>query len=288
MGCKISSSVNAYNNPKIAQLRPLFESLNIDEICINKLHLIFAKCDISNDGMISDKEMMILLKLPSSPFLERVFRIFDTDNSGECDFKEFVLAVYNFATISHENLPYFAFSLYDLDNELEIKTYEVECMLKDIWKQGFETNKIAQNIHKELINPKLFKTSMTLSEFLLFVRNHDRFLFPITTIVTRLQDAILGKKYWSKQTEMRASFTNGKYVKFEDLLDMRYPEKDIIEPQIIHPSQIIRRKSLQKSIGLPVKPKRISANIKRTTFANTSPTSKRNTMRQIHLESYKQ
>lgn len=287
MGCKISSSVNAYNDPKIAQLRPLFESLNIDEICINKLHLIFTKCDISNDGMISDTEMMILLKLQPSPFLERVFRIFDTDNSGECDFKEFVLAIYNFATISHENLPYFAFSLYDLDNELEIKTYEVECMLKDIWKQDLlGKNKIAQNIHKELINPKLFKTSMTLTEFLLFVRNHDRFLFPITTIVTRLQDAILGKKYWSKQTEMRASFTDGKYVKFEDLLDKRYPEKDIIEPQIIHPSQIIRRKSLQKSIGLPVKPKKISANIKRTTVL--SPTSKRNTVRQIHLESYKQ
>lgn len=283
MGCATSNPYN--DDPKVAELRPLFESLHIDERCVNKLYRIFKTCDISGDGTISDVEVMILIKMQQTPFLERVFRIFDTDNSGEVDFKEFTLAIYNYCTLSHEFLPYFAFSLYDLDNKGQITNHEVQTMLRDIWGTDFAKSRIAADILNNLTDPMRLHPLYNLNEFLVFVKTHDRFLFPVAQVVSRLQDVILGKRYWMKLTEARMNFSEGKYIKFEDLLDIRFPEKEVV---VENPAIKIRRKSIQKSIGLPVKPKRISANIKRSQPNNSSPKgSSRTAERKIHLENYK-
>ena len=49
-------------------------------------------------------------------FSHRVFALLDTDGSGEIDFREFVIATWNYCTFTHRALAVFAFNLFDLDN----------------------------------------------------------------------------------------------------------------------------------------------------------------------------
>ena len=54
--------------------------------------------------------------LQPSKFTKRVFSIMDEDGSGEIDFREFVIALWNYCTLGKAALILFAFDLYDNDN----------------------------------------------------------------------------------------------------------------------------------------------------------------------------
>ena len=61
----------------------------------------------------------------------QVFSIFDGDGNGQIDFKEFVLALWNFCACSDSALRIFAFDLYDNDTSGKLEIEEVEHMLRD-------------------------------------------------------------------------------------------------------------------------------------------------------------
>ena len=45
-------------------------------------------------------EFLMFLNIPRTPWTRRVFEIFDTDRSGELDFKEWVLGMWNYCTLA--------------------------------------------------------------------------------------------------------------------------------------------------------------------------------------------
>ena len=65
-------------------------------------------------------EFWAYLDVDRTTFSERAFSLFDEDGSGEIDFEEYLLSVYNYATHNKNSLITFAFDLYDLDGSGEI------------------------------------------------------------------------------------------------------------------------------------------------------------------------
>ncbi len=51
-----------------------------------------------------------------SKFTVRAFSLFDSDGSGELDFREFVISIWNYCSIDKTGLIEFAFALYDMDS----------------------------------------------------------------------------------------------------------------------------------------------------------------------------
>ena len=59
-------------------------------------------------------------RIPPQPFFaERVFQIFDKDNSGTVSLQEFLDAMHQFAGQSHDDKIRFLFKVYDLDGTLD-------------------------------------------------------------------------------------------------------------------------------------------------------------------------
>lgn len=57
----------------------------------------------------------------SQPFFtERVFQIFDKDNSGSISLQEFIDAIHQFAGQSQEDKIKFLFKVYDIDGKLRL------------------------------------------------------------------------------------------------------------------------------------------------------------------------
>ena len=55
--------------------------------------------------------MLEYLHLERTKFTKRIFRIFDEDGSGQIDFREFVIALWNYCTLGKPALIMFAFDL---------------------------------------------------------------------------------------------------------------------------------------------------------------------------------
>ena len=183
----------------------------------------------------------MLLDMERTPFTERIFRVFDTDGSGQLDFREFVLAVWNYCSMDQSLLHHFAFQLYDKDGGGEIGDQEIVQMLKDIYGKNIDKNPIAQDMLMNQI-PKYAGKSIDINEFHGFVKTHDKLLFPAFQIIRKLQDEILGSGYWTKVTEDRKKFSHGKYMKFEELLEKKFPK----DTHPDHPLDKKKSKSQQK------------------------------------------
>jgi Ca2+-binding EF-hand superfamily protein len=63
-----------------------------------KLYWVFAKADRDNSGIIDSFEWLMYLDVERTEFNEKIFTIVDFDESGEMDFREFVMCCWNYAS----------------------------------------------------------------------------------------------------------------------------------------------------------------------------------------------
>ena len=154
--CAMGYSKRIYNDKKwnktVAPLRPTFESLGLKEDDVARLHEQFLKIDKDGSGTIELWEMLDHLDLKRNRFAKRVFAIFDVDGSNEIDFKEFVVALWQYCTLGRAQLIMFAFDLYDRDSSGAIDFEEFNTMLKElygpVWKSTSELpSSMASNRH---------------------------------------------------------------------------------------------------------------------------------------------
>jgi len=131
------------------------------------------------------------------------------DGSGSVDFREFVMSLWNYCTLSKAALIMFAFDLYDNDNSGEIDTGEVELLLKEVYGREFQSNTQAQAIMAKIRGGDL---SMD--------RNINVFV-----LQTQMQEKILGTKFWVSCSNARVELSSGEYIDIAGILQAHVNEK---------------------------------------------------------------
>ena len=104
MGCSSSAFDVAKRAPQFQIDMIQYQAMQLSERDIRKLFYEFRKVDVDGSGSIALSELLVYLELSATPFTEKVFSIFDDDRSGEIDFKEFVLALWNYCTLTSATL----------------------------------------------------------------------------------------------------------------------------------------------------------------------------------------
>ncbi len=84
--------------------RKQFEALQLRPREVEKLYKIFRRVDVDGSGTIELVELLVHIDLDRTKFTERIFSIFDEDGSGQIDFREFVIALWNYCTLSRATL----------------------------------------------------------------------------------------------------------------------------------------------------------------------------------------
>lgn len=131
----------------------------------------------------------------------------DKDGSGEVDFIEFVLAVWNYCSFSHASLVRFAFDLYDLDGSGEIEHAEVLRCVREVWGSDWEESTSAQKIVTKLdaIMQTTSSGKLSVQKFQEFALRHPMLLFPAFQLQTEMQKKVLGEKFWLRVAKKRGS-----------------------------------------------------------------------------------
>ena len=79
------------------------------------MHEQLLSIDTDKSGRVDINQFCRLLRVPRSPFVERLFGTFDTDKNGTIDLKEFVVGLCNVGGSAREDKVTFAFQVFDLD-----------------------------------------------------------------------------------------------------------------------------------------------------------------------------
>jgi serine/threonine-protein phosphatase 2B regulatory subunit len=163
-----------------------------------RLAAFFSDMDTNGDGTISLVEFLDKADLDRTPFIERAFGIMDSDGTGELDFREWVIAMWHFATLGHDDLAGFMFDLYDLDGSDGVSVSELERALKDAYG-----NKAAgRNVQKILVKAAKRDGSMSRKEFVETIKSKSEMLYPAVQAQTQVRRVLLGERFWdARQAE---------------------------------------------------------------------------------------
>ena len=141
MGCGHSAFDEMMENKEFAENVRQLQAMQFSVSEVKKLYSIFRCVDVDNSGSIALSELLAHIDLPRTSFTEKIFSIFDDDKSGEIDFKEFVMSLWNYCTLTKNTLDVFAFDLYDKDGSGELSAPEIARMTRDIYgKNESKTN----------------------------------------------------------------------------------------------------------------------------------------------------
>ena len=75
----------------------------------------FGKADRDGSGAMTIDEFLDKIGMPWSHFAEKVFGVFDADDSGEIDFQEWAFAIWNYCTMTKREIVSFTFDCYSKD-----------------------------------------------------------------------------------------------------------------------------------------------------------------------------
>eukprot|EP00752_Nemacystus_decipiens_P017937 g16080.t1 len=203
-----------------------FEALQLSEEQVRLMWDEYCKIDEDKSGEISLWELFEALDMKQSKFTKRIFRIFDEDGSGSVDFREFVMSLWNYCTLSKAALIMFAFDLYDNDNSGEIDLAEVELLLREVYGREFPSNTQAQAIMAKLRGGDVgMERNINVDQFREFCRTHPAVLYPAFVLQTQMQEKILGSKFWNSCSNARVKLSSGAYIDIAAILQAHVNEK---------------------------------------------------------------
>ena len=220
MGCGSSKPMEAAVSEDDLNL---FAAMKLTKDEVRLFYKNFRKVDMDHSGYINVVELLTMIDSERTHFTERVFRLFDQDGSGRVNFREFVLSIWNYCTLTQASLDLFTFDLYDEDGTGILSIDEVHNMLKEIYGKHFEKNPRARQIEHELM--KIDKArDLNIEAFQMFVKTHHNLLFPAFQLQQQMQKHIMGPGFWRKASNRRIQLSKGQYITMAELMELHLHE----------------------------------------------------------------
>lgn len=129
---------------------PLIYTVDRDEI--ERLRKRFMKLDRDSSGSIDKDEFMSIPGVSANPLAARIMEVFDTDNSGDVDFQEFITGLSIFSGRgSKDDKLNFAFKIYDIDKDGYISNGELFIVLKIMVGSNLEDAQLQQIVDRTIM-----------------------------------------------------------------------------------------------------------------------------------------
>ena len=139
----------------------------------------FEKADVHHSGRIDYTSFLSALSRSDSPCMQRMFRAFDSDGSGEVDFREFAMGLSTLTTGSLKEKVNFAFKLFDTDESGFIERPELVSIIRASLKIGGSSSSddlLGQKIESLYAALGVPKDSPLTQEKFLALANLDPFI----------------------------------------------------------------------------------------------------------------
>eukprot|EP00603_Paraphysomonas_imperforata_P005039 CAMPEP_0114429238 /NCGR_PEP_ID=MMETSP0103-20121206/9370_1 /TAXON_ID=37642 ORGANISM="Paraphysomonas imperforata, Strain PA2" /NCGR_SAMPLE_ID=MMETSP0103 /ASSEMBLY_ACC=CAM_ASM_000201 /LENGTH=424 /DNA_ID=CAMNT_0001598543 /DNA_START=235 /DNA_END=1509 /DNA_ORIENTATION=- len=177
---------------------------------------MFCSIDVDGSKDVDIAEVLVHLHVEKTFFNKRVFGLLDTDASGELNFEEFMVGLWNYCSVEDIHFEHFAFDLYDADHSGNIDIEEAQYMVKDIYGAEFEHNVHAKRAYHKLAELEVSK--IDFKTFSAFTHKHQAMLYPAFALQMNLKKYIMGNAFWHRQAQHRLEISRGQYRTITDLI----------------------------------------------------------------------
>jgi Ca2+-binding EF-hand superfamily protein len=174
--------------------------------------------DKDNSGCIELKEFLYYLQLENNEFFRRAFSVLDEDQSGEIDFGEFVVSLWNYCTLSANSLVLFAFDLYDKDVSGVIGKDEIKAMMADLYGGKVAVNKFAKATLTRLATAIDSYTcedddeGLKPEDFVKLAKKYPNLMFAAFEIQNAIRRRVLGTRFWDQLSKQTLELPDGRFV----------------------------------------------------------------------------
>jgi Ca2+-binding EF-hand superfamily protein len=198
-----------------AAAKATFDRLGLSNGTVNQLYGAYCAIDTDGGGSVSDTEFYTFFRLDESKFTNRAFFLFDKDATGEIDFEEFVLAVWNFCTIEGDDLVRFCFNLYDSDGGGTLDSEELKELVQAVLGPKIDHDgKKAKELMEDLALDA--NGEANVKAFREFARRKPDALEPCYVLQRRLRARIVGDAFWMSLARKRKAMIRGELKKTEE------------------------------------------------------------------------
>lgn len=164
---------------------------------------LFERIDDDRNGFLSYEEFITFFNFPDSKLMQRVFRMFDTNEAGEIPFGDFVAQLWNIASRTDDSLLRFVFDIYDQDDNGFLVDKELESFIVLVHGQEAVTKDGRQ--WRELVKKADTNCDgmMSFEELAVFGRKNPKFFEFFHNLRASMKNNCCGADYWEQITDWR-------------------------------------------------------------------------------------
>lgn len=196
-----------------------YDAISVTGMDLLKFKRFFNSFEKDLNGSVEISNAMWALGLGENKFMRRLFDLIMKDDDYFLNFQEFVIVLWNFCSLSEDNLAMFAFNLYDTNHNGIMSCDEASSMLTDLYGEYFFKSKVGQSLNKEIERLKSSE-GVAISFWCEFCHTHPTVLAIAKTRQRVMRDKVLGYKRWISIMMTRTVLTGGKFMNLKDLLDI--------------------------------------------------------------------
>jgi Ca2+-binding EF-hand superfamily protein len=147
-------------------------------------------------------------------FSSRIFGIVDLDGSGDLNFTEFVVGLWNFLTFDRMAITKFVFDIFDVDKKEHLTEPECDALVRMLYNQEEVSPEIKEVLR---VMDADGDGKVTAKEYLDYTAAYPMLMKPAFTMHATLRRKFLGNKAWEEFVKFRAE-TYGEFETIENIL----------------------------------------------------------------------
>jgi len=184
-------------------LAPVCKRLNLSVKDAMFLYEKFKEIDFDMSGVVDLDEFFEHLCEEKTPFATQLFTLIDENASGEIDFNEFLVGLWNICTFDEESMLRFAFDLVDADGSGFVDADEMEGMIKGVHGSKYDKKLF---LHTKKVLKQYDANGDNQFSFDEFKKCHKKLpllFMPAFSLMNKMQTEFYGHDFWKSAAKAR-------------------------------------------------------------------------------------
>lgn len=190
----------------LVEMEPVFDFLMLKKSDGRKLLRVFHRVDTDWSGAISPLEFWMFFDIERGTFTDQVFDVFDSDASHEVDYREFVMAIWNYCTCGLTQLAELAHELYANKETRTIRRADADRLLDEVFDHD------ARSANAAGVRAQLYALGsdwgrddfgVSLRDFIALSRRVPMCLQPAFKLQHAIRSKVLSARFWRNAERKR-------------------------------------------------------------------------------------